>query len=362
MKVCSFLPAATSMIYQMGLEELLYGVTFECHSDKPKVVRSYLEGNNYTSLEIDKVVSESKQEGKSLYYIDEELLQQISPDIIFTQDVCDVCQISTSYVERAIYKLKKQPKIIPLIPRNLDDVFDNAVTIAQALGKEEAAYNLLAQLKKRTDSILNKLRENNAPLKRVMVMEWLDPIYNCGHWIPYQIAQAGGVDMLSNPSGYSIVTPWEKVALYNPEVLVVAPCGFNVERSSKEIEKLTQLEGWNNLKAVKNNAVYIADADLFTCPSLHLVDGIELLASLLHPDIFPANEKFKNRCVQLYRKKQCPECSKEFTCSSSDCWCGKFPRIMPLDMNKECLCSECLEKIINKKLKHQVSWNPIQHS
>ncbi len=107
MKVCSFLPAATSMIYQMGLEEFLCGVTFECPSDKPRVVRSYLEGNNYTSAEIDKIVSESKQEDKSLYYIDEELLQQIAPDIIFTQDVCDVCQISTSYVERAIYKLKK---------------------------------------------------------------------------------------------------------------------------------------------------------------------------------------------------------------------------------------------------------------
>jgi iron complex transport system substrate-binding protein len=347
MKVCSFLPAATSMIYQMGLEEFLYGVTFECHSDKPKVVRSILEGNTYTSLEIDKIVSESKQEGKSLYYIDEELLQQISPDIIFTQDVCDVCQISTSYVEKAIYKLKKQPIIIPLIPRNLDDVFENAITIAKALGKEEVAHTLLTQLKKRTDFILDKLRENNAPLKRVMVMEWLDPIYNCGHWIPYQISQAGGVDMLSNPGGYSIVTPWEKVLQYNPEVLVVAPCGFNVERASKEIEKLTQLEGWNNLKAVKNNAVFIADADLFTCPSLHLVDGIELLAILFHPAIFPIDEKFRERCKQLYTAKKCPECGKDFTCSSANCWCGKLPWVMPMNPEKDCLCPECLEKAIS---------------
>lgn len=351
MKVCSFLPAATSMIYQMGLEEYLYGVTFECHSDKPKVVRSFLEGNNYSSLEIDKIVSESKQEGKSLYYIDEELLQQIAPDIIFTQDVCDVCQISTSYVEKAIYKLKKQPKIIPLIPRNLDDVFDNARTVSKALGKEEAAANLLAQLQKRTDAILNKLREHNAPLKRVMVMEWLDPIYNCGHWIPYQIAQAGGVDMLSNPSGYSIVTPWEKIVQYNPEVLVVAPCGFNVERASKEIEKLTELQGWNELKAVKDKAVFIADADLFTCPSLHLVDGIELLSSLFHPDIFPADEKYKGRYIQLYKSKKCSECAKEFTCASSDCWCGKLPNIMPMNPYKDCLCPQCLEKVVDEKLK-----------
>jgi len=353
MKVCSFLPAATSMIYQMGLEEFLCGVTFECHSDKPKVVRSYLEGNNHTSLEIDKIVSESKQEGKSLYYIDEELLQEIAPDIIFTQDVCNVCQISTSYVERAIYKLKKQPKIIPLIPRNLDDVFDNAITIAKALGREDSAHHLLGELKKRTDTILNKLRKNNAPLKRVMVMEWLDPIYNCGHWIPYQIAQAGGVDMLSNPAGYSIITPWGKVRQYNPAVLVVAPCGFNVERASREIEKLTQLDGWDDLKAVKNNAVYITDADLYTCPSLHLIDGIELLASLFHPDIFPPEERFRKQCKKLYTLKICPECNTEFNCSSANCWCSKLPNIMSMNPGKGCLCPECLEKAVAKKLKLQ---------
>jgi iron complex transport system substrate-binding protein len=303
MKACSFLPAATSMIHHMGLEKFLYGVTFECPSDKPKIVRSHLEGNSYSSEEIEKVVSESKKMGKSLYYVDEDLLQEISPDVIFTQDVCDVCQISTSYAERAIYKLKKQPLIVPLIPRNLNDVYDNAILIAKTLGREEAAYHLLAGLKKRTDKIIDTLRANNAPLKRVMVMEWLNPIYNCGHWIPYQISQAGGVDMLSNPSGYSIITEWETVVRYNPEVLVVAPCGFNIKRSAKEIDKLTRREGWNDLAAVKNNAVYLADADLFTCPSTHLVDGIELLASLFHPELFPLEKRFENKCMAFAKSK-----------------------------------------------------------
>lgn len=185
MKVCSFVPAATQMIYDMNLQEHLFGVTFECESDKPKVVRSYIEGNNYTSEEIDKIVSQSKALGKSLYYINEELLETISPDIIFTQDVCDVCQIDTSYVQRSIYKLKKQPIIVPLIPRSLNDVYQNAVTIASVLGKEEVAYQLLSEIKKRTDKILDTLRVHKAPLRRVMIMEWLDPIYNCGHWMPY---------------------------------------------------------------------------------------------------------------------------------------------------------------------------------
>lgn len=301
-KVCSFLPAATSMIYQMGLEEFLCGVTFECHSDKPKVVRSYLEGNTFSSEEIERVVSETKQMGKSLYYVDEDLLQEIAPDIIFTQDVCDVCQIGTSYAERAIYKLKKRPLVIPLIPRNLNDVYDNAITIAHAIGQEEAAYQLLAELKKRTDKIMDTLRKHNAPLKRVMIMEWLNPIYNCGHWIPYQIAQAGGVDMLSNPSGYSIITAWDKIVRYNPEVLVVAPCGFNIERAATEIDQLTALEGWNDLLAVKNNAVYLADADLFTCPSTHLTDGIELLASLFHPELLPMPEQYAHKYAPFKTK------------------------------------------------------------
>ena len=306
MKVCTFLPAATQMIYEMNLEEHLCGVTFECISDKPKVVRSYIEGNNYTSDEIDKIVSQSKAQGKSLYYIDQELLETISPDIIFTQDVCDVCQIDTSYVQRAIYNLKKQPLIIPLIPRSLNDVYENVITIASAMGKEEVAFHLLSQLKKRTDYIIDSLRKSNAPLRRVMVMEWLDPIYNCGHWIPYQISQAGGVDMLSNPSGYSIVTPWDKVRQYNPEVLVVAPCGFNVKRAEKEVEILSSKEGWNDLLAVKNDEAYLADAEYFTQPGTKLVDGIELLAALFHPAIFKVPQKL-NHSYLSFSKAAIPD-------------------------------------------------------
>lgn len=279
--------------------KFLHGVTFECPSDRPKVIRSYIEGNTYTSAEIEQVVSESIQQGKSLYYVDENLLLEIAPDVIFTQDVCDVCQIDTSDAARAIFKLPKQPLVVPLTPRRLNDVYDNAINIARALGREDAAHALLAQLKKRTGYIIDTLRAHRAPLKRVMVMEWIDPIYNCGHWIPDQIAQAGGVDMLANPAGYSIVTPWEKVALYDPEVLVVAPCGFDIEKSTQEISQLNTREGWNELLAVKNNAVYIADANLFTCPSTYLVDGIELLASLFHPALFSFEERFAKHYIHL---------------------------------------------------------------
>lgn len=306
MKVCSFLPAATRMIYDMGLQASLCGVTFECFSEalaeKPKVVRCVLEGKHYSSAEIDAIFSASKAQGNSLYYVDEELLQQLQPDIIFTQDVCDVCQIDTSCTAAAIARLKRQPVLIPLTPRNLDDVYQTAVTIASAMGREEAAYHYLKALQKRTGTILDRLRKDRMPLKRISLLEWIDPVYNCGHWIPFQIAQAGGVDMLGNPGGYSVVTPWEKIVKYDPEVLIIAPCGFETHRAAQELHLLTQKEAWQQLQAVQNKKVYLLDFDLFTQPSPGtLVDGIELLAALFHSQLFTVPAHLKHKYQNIFK-------------------------------------------------------------
>lgn len=306
MVACSFLPAATQMIYDMNLQHLLHGITFECPpaalAEKSKVVRCVLEGKHYSSIEIDRIFSASKAQGKSLYYVDEELLQSIRPDVIFTQDVCEVCQIDTACTAAAVAKLDKQPDLVPLTPNNLQDVFNTAITIASAMGQEEAAYPYLAALQKRIDTIIDTLRAHKAPPKRVMVMEWVEPIYNCGHWIPYQIAYAGGIDMLSNPGGDSIVTPWEKIVRYNPEVLVIAPCGFTIERTAEELHLLTNKPEWNQLTAVQQEAVYIADYDLFTQPSAStLTDGIEILASMFHPTLFTVPPHLQHKCTSLFK-------------------------------------------------------------
>jgi iron complex transport system substrate-binding protein len=293
MKVCSFVPAATQMIYDMGLQHLLQGVTFECPeralAEKPKLVRCITEGKQYSSIEIDAVFRAAKAQGKSLYYVEEELLMQIAPDIIFTQDTCEVCQIDTKCTAAAVARLERRPQIIPLTPANLRDVFTTAVTIATALGHEEAAYTYLAGLQKRTDRILDVLRQHQMPLKRVLFLEWIDPMYNCGHWIPFQIAQAGGIDMLGNPGGHSVVIPWEKIRYYDPEVIILAPCGFHIERAKEELPILSRNEGWESITAVRDNQVFVCDFDLFTQPSAStLVEGIELLAALFHPELFAA--------------------------------------------------------------------------
>ncbi|WP_285056357.1 ABC transporter substrate-binding protein [Pedobacter ginsengisoli] len=307
MKILSFLPAATKMIYDMGLQEHLYGVTFECPkeaADLPKVVRCVLEGKNYSSLEIDRIFSASKAQGKSLYWVDEELLEQIGPDVIFTQDTCEICLIDTACTLSSIANLSKQPALVTLSPNNLQEVFDCALTIATTLGREEVALHYLAGLKQKLDDIIDQLRAGRAPLKRVMIMEWIAPIYNCGHWIPFQIAAAGGVDMLSNPGGDSIVTKWEKVRKYNPEVLVIAPCGFDIERSMEEMHLLSANPGWEDLEAVKNKAVYIADFDMFTQPSAGtLVHGIQALAAMFHPELFLPEPYIAKRFINIYTRE-----------------------------------------------------------
>jgi iron complex transport system substrate-binding protein len=304
MVACSFLPAATQMIYDMGLQQYLHGITFECPhialDEKNKVVRCVLEGKSYSSAEIDRIFSASKAKGKSLYYVDEALLKSIAPDVIFTQDVCEVCQIDTDCTAAAVAGLEKQPKLVSLSPNNLQDVFSTAVTIATELGKEEAAYTYLAGLQSTIDNIIDTLRKHKAPPKRVMVLEWMEPIYNCGHWIPYQVAYAGGIDMMSNPAGDSIVTSWEKICKYDPELLVVAPCGFTTQRTIEELYLLTQRPGWNELQAVKDRAVYIADYDLFTQPSAGtLTDGIEILAAMFHPALFTVPDRIKHKSISL---------------------------------------------------------------
>lgn len=307
MKVCSFIPAVTQMIYDMGLQDMLHGVTFECpapaRAEKAILVHCLLEGRQLNGEEIDRVYSAAKASGQSLYWVEEELLQAIEPDVIFTQDVCEVCQIDTRCTAAAIARLRRQPRLVAISPADLDDVFQSAITIAREMGREEAAYAYLAKLRQQQDDILRTLYQHRMPLRKVALLEWLQPMYNCGHWIPYQIACAGGIDLLSHPRGDSIVLPFEKLVKYDPEVMVLAPCGYTVQQTQAELNRLWQQpnsflhhEAWHRLQAVRNQQVYLADYDLFTQPSAStLVDGIGLLAGLFHPELFvvPAHLQHK---------------------------------------------------------------------
>lgn len=302
MKVSSFLPAVTQMIYDMGLEDFLDGITFECPAialqEKQKVVRYKLEGKQLTSSEINEVFSKSKASGESLYYVDAPVLETILPDVIFTQDVCEVCQIDTECTSRAVANLSKEPVIVPISPDSLQDVFDSVITIAKAMKQEEKAYAYLAKLQARINTVVDTQRKHRLVPKSVLLLEWIDPLFNCGHWIPHQIGLAGGIDLLSHPSGDSIVIPFEKIVKYNPEVIIIAPCGYNIKRTLEDMRFLEEKTAWKNLKAVQNNQVYIADFEMFTQPSAStLVNGIECLSAMIHPKYFSVNKTLKHKFV-----------------------------------------------------------------
>lgn len=291
MKVSSFMPAVTQMIYDMGLHEYLEGITFECPAialeEKQVVVRYKLEGQTLTSEEINTIFSKTKREGGTLYYVDEPVLESIAPDLIFTQDVCDVCQIDTESVARSAYKLPKVPELISITPNSLEDVFDNALTVASAMGKTEVGEAYVQKLRDRIAAVVDVQRAHKIQAKSIMLLEWIEPLFNCGHWIPHQIGHAGGIDLLSHPSGDSIVISWDKIVKYDPEVLIIAPCGYGIERILEDMEFLTTKPGWNDLRAVKNKNVYIADFAMFTQSSAGtLVDGIECLAAMIHPEYY----------------------------------------------------------------------------
>lgn len=300
MIVSSFMPAVTQMIYDMGLQGHLDGITFECPAialeEKQVAVRYKLEGQTLTSKEINSIFSKTKAEGGTLYYVDEPVLKSIAPDKIFTQDVCDVCQIDTESVERSAYKLPKIPELISITPNSLEDVFDNALTIAKAIDKEAVGVNYVKALKERIYKIVDKQRELRIQHKSVLLLEWIDPLFNCGHWIPHQIGYAGGIDLLSHPSGDSIVISWDKIVKYNPEVLIIAPCGYGIQQTMKDMRFLEEKPEWNSLKAVKDNQVYIADFDMFTQSSAStLVNGIDCLAKMIHPEHYNIQEHLTSK-------------------------------------------------------------------
>lgn len=299
-RACSFLPAATQMIHDLGLEAHLHGVTFECRSDQPKIVRSRLEGRTLSSAEIDREVRETEAAGETLYYLDHELLRRAAPDVVFTQHVCNVCQIGTSYVERAVANLPTVPELVPLVPKCLRDVEGNLREIARVLERPDAAEKLINACHKRLDDVAARLRAARTPRRSVSFIEWIDPLFHCGHWIPDQLALAGGDDAMACPAAHSRQGDWAGLRAYDPEVIVVAPCGFDVSRARQEAAVLTKREGFSQMRAARSGQVYAVDADLFTQPSLStLVEGVELLAHLFHPTVCPPPAALGSQCAAL---------------------------------------------------------------
>ena len=292
MRICSLLPSATEIAFALGLGDEVVGVTHECdyppEARKRRVVaRSAIDPARCTSREIDRAVTERLSAQQSLYTLDLESFQAVAPDFVITQDLCEVCALDLNEVERAAETLPCRPKIVSLAPSTLADVFRDIETVGEAAGRKAAAAALVTELKRRVVRV-RELAARSGQKPRVACIEWVDPIYPAGHWVPEMVDLAGGSDGLGKKGVPARATSWERVRSYAPEVVVLMPCGFGVERAASEASLLYRLDGWRDLPAVKNGNVYAVDGSAyFNRPGPRLVDVVEVLAGLIHPEIFP---------------------------------------------------------------------------
>jgi iron complex transport system substrate-binding protein len=289
-RIVSFLPSATEMICALGLGHQLMGITHECDypaeiAGKPVVVRGALSYESMSQTEIDRVVTERLREGLSLYQVDEKLVREISPDLVVTQDLCQVCAPSGNEVSELLKLLPAKPKILWLTPKSVEQIFDNVRELGEATGRLQKAEALVADGHSRLDKIAAATRMASSRT-RVFCMEWIDPVYCSGHWVPEMVRIAGGIDELGREGTDSVRIRWDDVLKWDPDVLIVMPCGFSLEKAVARATQLSSYSGWADLRAVQKNRVYVVDANsYFARPGPRIVEGTELLAHLLHPDL-----------------------------------------------------------------------------
>ena len=292
MRIVSFLPSATEMAYALGLGDSIVGITHECDyppevKSKPVVVRNVLPIETMTQGEIDRAVAERIHSGESLYQIDEQLLRELAPDLILTQDLCQVCAPSGNEVSQVLKALPNTPQILWLTPQSLNEIFDNVRQLGAATDRSAAAETLISDCQQRLRALAKRTADVHRP--RVFCMEWLDPVYASGHWVPELVKIAGGIDEIGRERGESVRVPWDEIVAWGPEVLVIMPCGFNLEQTMKQIWSVFGYKSspFFDLPAVKNGRVYAVDANsFFARPGPRVVEGAELLARLIHPEMF----------------------------------------------------------------------------
>ena len=285
MRIVSLVPSSTEMLFALGLGSEVIAVTHECdHPPEaralPKVTRDALP-KDLTAGQVDAAVRARTDHGEAIYELDEEALRRLQPDLIVTQALCAVCAVSYEDVRAVAERLDSRPRVISLDPRTLGEVLGDVRTLAEATGSRDAGVDLIADAARRIDRV--RLAVRDRPPLKVAALEWLDPVYVAGHWTPQLIEYAGGVDVLGMAGEHSERRSWEEVAAAEPDVVVVMPCGYDAPRAREEA-----LTFRDRLAAVGAGEVVAVDAAAyFSRPGPRLVDGLELMAHILHPEAFP---------------------------------------------------------------------------
>jgi iron complex transport system substrate-binding protein len=286
MRIVSLVPHATELLFALGLGDDVVAVTHECDFPEParslpNVTRDVLPAG-LGAAEIDAAVRERTERGEAIYALDEDLLHDLEPDLIVTQKLCPVCAVSYEDVRHVAETISSRPRVIALDPHTLGESFADARTIAQATGARDAAVDLVARQRARVDAV--RLAVRHAEQVPMAAIEWLDPVYVAGHWTPQLVELAGGIDVLGMPGERSERATWEMVSAAAPRVVVCMPCGYDAQRAAQEAAAYSR-----ELRTVGAERVVAVDAAAyFSRPGPRLVDGLELLAHVLHPELVPA--------------------------------------------------------------------------
>ncbi|HEY0426721.1 MAG TPA: cobalamin-binding protein [Pyrinomonadaceae bacterium] len=293
LKIVSLLPSATEIVCALGLEENLVGITHECDfppniSGRPRLTASRISHETMTSAEIDHAVRSQLDGHGSIYDLDVDALERLNPDLIITQELCEVCAVSYKTVEKAARIHAAGAQVVSLEPNTIEDIFENIKTVGTLTGTSEKAAEVVANLQNRLD----KVREQTETIKnwpRVFMLEWLEPPFAPGHWTPEQTEIAGGECILGEAGKRSVTTTYREIFESKPEVLVLIPCGYYAKDILRQLENTHFPPGWREIPAIKNGEVWALDAtSYFSRPAPRVVDGVEILAKIFHAEIFGA--------------------------------------------------------------------------
>lgn len=295
-RIISLLPSATEIVCALGLEENLVGITHECDfpkgiENKPHLTASKISHETMTSKEIDHAVRTNLDGHGSIYDLDTRTLEELKPDLIITQELCDVCAVSYKTVLKAAKMYVADAQVVSLEPNTIADIFDNIKLIGELCGVSERAETVVSDLQNRLDKIRRTIQNPESEIQNpnVFMLEWLEPPFSPGHWVPEQVEIAGGIALLGKSGAKSVTTTYEEIYESNPDVMVLIPCGYYTEDILRQLENTTFPANWREIPAIKNGEVWALDASsYFSRPAPRVVDGAEILAKIFYPEIFGA--------------------------------------------------------------------------
>ncbi len=286
MRIVSFLPSATEVLYRLGVGNQIVGVTHECKypaaaKRKPRVIRPSFDPSGMSGREIDSTIVSLMRSGGDIYIVDDKKLKKAKPDLIVAQGLCEVCSPFTKEISRAVNLLNGEPDVLVLDPRDLDDILVSIMDIAEKVGRVEQGRRLVSLLQRRIDRV-RAIKTGAKP--KVMCIEWVDPFFSAGHWVPQMVEYAGGINGISRTGEPSRRLEIDEIIDFDPDVVVMMPCGFGVRRTLDEMKVLDNNEKWKSLRAVKGGNVYVVDSgSYFSKPSPRTVTGLEILAKIINP-------------------------------------------------------------------------------